>query len=273
MSALLIAVGLLAATAWGQEASPPQPATPKLSEADRVRLGERDRHRVEAVRLAISGKLDQAVREAEAALAINRAVLGEFGEGVAESLDLLAYLHEDREDWAAARKAREGVLALRERQPGRKDWRVDDARRALADYERRTAMDPEQRRRLTRARGLTALAKSEHARGRYRAALPSAIEALAILKERLGERHPDYATSLDNLAGLYLYMDDYVRARPLASEALAKIVRFASDSATVLGERQRLRLLGRLRGHLDIYISVSPMDTTSPTDLYRDVLA
>ena len=36
----------------------------------------------------------------------------------------------------------------------------------------------------------------------------------------LGENHPDYATSLNNLAGLYQAMGDYAKAEPLFRQAL-----------------------------------------------------
>ena len=45
-------------------------------------------------------------------------------------------------------------------------------------------------------------------------------QALEIRKEALGEGHPDYATSLNNLALLYLAMGDYARAEPLFRQAL-----------------------------------------------------
>ena len=37
----------------------------------------------------------------------------------------------------------------------------------------------------------------------------------------LGENHPDYAASLNNLAGLYQAMDDYAAAEPLFRQAMA----------------------------------------------------
>ena len=43
----------------------------------------------------------------------------------------------------------------------------------------------------------------------------------AIRKEVLGEKHPDYATSLNNLAGLYGATEEYAKAEPLFRQALA----------------------------------------------------
>ena len=36
----------------------------------------------------------------------------------------------------------------------------------------------------------------------------------------MGEEHPDYATSLNNLAGLYKSMGEYAKAEPLYRQAL-----------------------------------------------------
>ena len=57
--------------------------------------------------------------------------------------------------------------------------------------------------------------------GDYARAEPLLREALAISKKALGADHPDYATSLNNLASLYRAMGDYARAEPMYREALA----------------------------------------------------
>ena len=68
------------------------------------------------------------------------------------------------------------------------------------------------------------------AQGDYAAARPLYEQALAIRKEVLGEHHPDYATSLNNLAVLLTSQGDYAAARPLYEQALA-------IRKEVLGER------------------------------------
>jgi len=56
--------------------------------------------------------------------------------------------------------------------------------------------------------------------GQYDRALPLFEVALEIWKLELGDRHPDTATSLNNLAGLYKSMGQYDRALPLYEQAV-----------------------------------------------------
>jgi CHAT domain-containing protein/Flp pilus assembly protein TadD len=56
--------------------------------------------------------------------------------------------------------------------------------------------------------------------GDYAKAEPLFNQALVIRKVALGEKHPDYATTLNNLALLYQAMGDYVKAEPLCKQAL-----------------------------------------------------
>ena len=57
--------------------------------------------------------------------------------------------------------------------------------------------------------------------GRFAEAIPLAQEVLMICKAMLGPRHPSTATSLNNLAYLYLETGAYTNAQPLMEEALA----------------------------------------------------
>ena len=56
--------------------------------------------------------------------------------------------------------------------------------------------------------------------GKPEQALPLFEESLKIRKEVLGTQHPDYATSLNNLAGLYKAMGKPEQALPLYEESL-----------------------------------------------------
>jgi hypothetical protein len=75
---LAIALDLSQADATAQEITRPgRPLTQLTEDARILQLQERDRHRNEAVRLANSGRLDEAVREMEATLGV-----GHYGQGV-----------------------------------------------------------------------------------------------------------------------------------------------------------------------------------------------
>src|SRR5262249_5022058 len=58
-------------------------------------------------------------------------------------------------------------------------------------------------------------------RGQYPEVLPLYQRALAICEKALGPEHPDTATSLNNLAGLYQDQGNYDKALPLFQRALA----------------------------------------------------
>src|SRR5262245_58596636 len=92
--ALMVAGGMLAA-------GEPKP----LTEEQKARLKERDQYQAEAKRQATAGKLPEVTGAVEKKLAIEREVFGNRHEDVAGSLEMLARLHELREDWAAVRKA------------------------------------------------------------------------------------------------------------------------------------------------------------------------
>ena len=55
--------------------------------------------------------------------------------------------------------------------------------------------------------------------GEYVKAIEFGTQALNIRKQVLGESHPDYATSLNDLAGYYSYLGDYSKAVELGTQA------------------------------------------------------
>ena len=79
----------------------------------------------------------------------------------------------------------------------------------------------EQHQRLREASGLNAKVEQLHGQGHYAKATDLALQALKIHKEVLGEKHPDVATSLNNLAVLYYYQGNSAKAEPLHRQALA----------------------------------------------------
>jgi len=74
---------------------------------------------------------------------------------------------------------------------------------------------------LRRAEELNAEVTQLYRQGRYAEAIPRARETLAIREKALGPEHPDVATSLNHLAGLYEHQGQYAQAEPLSRRALA----------------------------------------------------
>jgi tetratricopeptide (TPR) repeat protein len=214
----VLGVGLLwVATACGIDVPGPKP----LTAAQQERLKERDRYGAEARSLRAAGKLAEAVAAAEKKLAIEREVFGERHADVVGSLQLLAGLHQKREDWPAARTARQEVLRLQTALHGAADWRVTDARQQLADLERWIQWSPEERIRLREASRLNTQVGQLWQAGRSREALPLAQQVVQLLKELLGENDPLYAQGLSSLAAQHAALQHAGEAEQLYRRVLA----------------------------------------------------
>src|SRR5205085_2477850 len=112
-------------------------------------------------------------------------------------------LHLQREDFRAARKAREQLVDITTKVFGDKHWRTIDARVALADVEKLARLDRDQLRKLTEADQLDRKVMALYRGGKFREAVEFARQALENRKHVLGEQNSDYAISLNNLALLY----------------------------------------------------------------------
>src|SRR5713226_2718129 len=197
-----------------------QPAeASKLTPQQQERLKERDRYAKETQKLRSQGKPVEAIAACQKKLAIEREIFGSFHEDIAGSLELLAEMHEEREEFADARKAREEVLQIQRGLHPAQDWRVSDARRHLRDLERLARLDADSRQQLRRAAELYQGVESLYEQGRYHEALPQAKHSVAIRQKILGQNHLDLADSLSYLAQLYRVLGDYTKALPLFEQA------------------------------------------------------
>jgi CHAT domain-containing protein/Tfp pilus assembly protein PilF len=212
--ALIVIIG------GGPAAADEQPAAPPLTAAQQQRLKERDRYTEEIKKLRAQGKPAEAMAACEQKLAIEREVLGDVHEDVAASLQQLAEMQEEREDFQAAQNALQEVLAIQMKRHAEQDWRVTDARRALADLERRRQLEPQQRVRLKEAARLNEQVYQLWLAGKYQEALPLARQAVEIREKILGQQHPDYALSLINLAAQYDGLGQFSQAEPLYRQAM-----------------------------------------------------
>jgi tetratricopeptide (TPR) repeat protein len=98
---------------------------------------------------------------------------------------------------------------------------VTDARRALEDCDRLAGFDAAGRTRFWEAVELSVRVIDLKEIGKAREAVDMAKKVLALYESLLGENHPAYAESLNNLAELYQAMGDYPKALPLFQEARA----------------------------------------------------
>jgi tetratricopeptide (TPR) repeat protein/CHAT domain-containing protein len=187
---------------------------PPLTAAQQARLKEGNLYALAAINFLKAGKHAEAVAALERKIAIERDVFGNKHDDVADSLAQQADIHEQREDFTTARKMRDEVLEIRIQLHADTDWRVADARRALADLERLSRLDAGSRQRLRRASAMAKQGEFLCQQGQYQQALTLARPALEIQRQILGEEHPVYATSLNNLAFLYQSMSDYRKALP-----------------------------------------------------------
>jgi CHAT domain-containing protein/Tfp pilus assembly protein PilF len=212
----LCLAGWLATAALAQ---PPEPKPAPLTKEQQDKLQERDRLLQETNRLGRDNHVDEAMALAEKALALTREVRGEQHPEALNLARSLAQAYAQQANFPAAQKLRRQVLATLTRQHGRGHWEVTDARLALEDVERLARLAPADRRRLAEAAQLNARVVELYQQGKTQQALPLAEKALEIRKEVQGERHPHYATTLNDLAELYDSQGEYAKAEPLYRQA------------------------------------------------------
>ena len=176
------------------------PSTARRMEICRTALGEN--HPDYAASLNNLAMLYQAMGDYAAALPlyrqaleIRRTALGENHPHYATSLNNLAGLYRAMGDYAAALPLYRQAMEITSHYAGREPSTLRH--------------QPEQPGAVVRGRWVTKPPLS-----------PSIHKALEICRTALGENHPDYATSLNNLAGLYNDMGDHAAALPLSRQAL-----------------------------------------------------
>jgi CHAT domain-containing protein/Flp pilus assembly protein TadD len=210
---------VLIASSWFLEAWAPAIGSDRTPEA-KAALQERDRLWDQSQKLRAAGKTAEALAAAKAVLAIERKVRPAGHDDLLSSLDWLAKLHAEREDFAAAQTARREVLDILRQRHGEAHWKVADAQRALEDLDRQAGMTAERRQKLAQADRLDRESGALYRAAKYAESASSARQALALRKEVLGERHPAYATGLNDLATVLQAQGDYAAARSLYEQAL-----------------------------------------------------
>jgi CHAT domain-containing protein/tetratricopeptide (TPR) repeat protein len=212
---VVLVVGLLGLAALRAD----EPKAEPLTKEQEAKLAERDRHLQAAQKLFAARKYAEGFAEAEEALALEREAFGDRSAPVAARLAWLAGGREALQEFDAAHKARAEVVDILTELHGKDDWRVTDARQALADCEQLATLDAKQRASLVEAYRLSARAVQLYGAGKYAEGLEPARKAADILKAIRGEKHPDSSAALNNLALLYRAMGDYKAALPLYVQA------------------------------------------------------
>ena len=229
LPAIVAAVPPCCDTAGAQPPAPPPPAPSATDPSRAAQLAERDRLWGEAQKLRADGKLSEALAAGRKMLAIEREVLRADSEDLPVSLNWLAEVAAAAEDWKQAEAFHTQALAWSTQQRGAKHWKSVDARLALERVRKWKSLTTAARADLVHAYRLNGEVLQLIGAGKFSDAVPKAEQLRDISKQVLGERHPDYATSLNNLALLYDSMGDYARAEPFYVEARAIYMEVLGD--------------------------------------------
>jgi CHAT domain-containing protein/Tfp pilus assembly protein PilF len=185
----VLAVGLGVTAARPVEGAPP----PEKARAEAV--AEATRLMAEVERLYGQGKYDDALALAQRALGIREKALGPDHLDVAQSLNDLAVLYDQKADYPRAEALYVRALGIREK-----------------------ALGPDH---VDVAESLHNLALLCSKAGDYARAESLYVRSLAIYEKALGPDHPGVALALNGLAQVYQFEGDYPRAESLYQRALA----------------------------------------------------
>jgi CHAT domain-containing protein/tetratricopeptide (TPR) repeat protein len=215
---ILAALVVATACAWSSIVTMAQEAVTAASgqefQAQRDRLWE------EAQRLRDEGKLAEAAGTGVVMLMVERQWLGEDSPDVIVSIEWLAAVNEQAEDWPIAQAWRLQAVTWREAHQGVEHWETVDARLSLENIHILEKLTPEERQRLAQANAAYLDAIRLHREGRAEEGIRFAEKSLDIRKAIIGEQHPNYARSLNTLGALYSANGDFPRAESLYQRAL-----------------------------------------------------
>jgi CHAT domain-containing protein len=242
------------------------PLTPALRKA---RLKERTRYIVETNQLEAEGKLKQAIEATNAALDIERDVLGADHPDTIAALRHLALLHQEVGDFTLSRKLDEQVLAATTKRLGKDHWQTINAGRALETAILLEKIEPALRQQYLQSVELDRRAKQLLKKEEYSEAVAPATQSLEITRKIFGEHDPNFASRLTVLAELDYDAADYAQAAALNRQALQIF-------QETLGEKHpncafNLNELGRANLALGDFAKAEPLFQQS-LQIYRDTV-
>jgi CHAT domain-containing protein/Tfp pilus assembly protein PilF len=268
----LTAVLVLSAFAALVTAAEPPVATKSdsLPEAGRKKLlADRDRFQQETTALTTLGKYTEAIAAAERVLTINRDLFGESSPQAADTLALMAGIDERREDWQAATKARQEVLAIRTKRFGKEHWQAGDARRAMELTSAVRQLDPSRRKRLWDVDDKVKSPVRLRRQSDFKDAMTLAQHLVEVRKAVLGSKHWRVADALHQVGRLHFIVGELEDAR-------AANVEVAAIRRLTLGENhpdlaKSLNNLGAVQGSLGDFASARS-SIEEALAIYRRVL-
>lgn len=209
---------------------------PPLTPAQQELIGQRDRHDRAAQELRDKGQLPEALGEILRMLAIEREVLGNENDDVVGSLKRLAEIHELRDDFTAACKARDEAFAIQMKRFTPNHWRVTDARLARADTERSSQLSADDRQKLREMEAGINAVLSLSKIGLHALATVPAQRNVDLLKTYTGEQHRYYPICVMMLAAVYVNRGDFARGEILYVQGVAATKRVYGDSHPVFAD-------------------------------------
>lgn len=218
---ILRCVFLTACVALGDKAYSFQSAVdlPALTDAQKDRLKERDTFEKEAQQHVLEGRLTEALATARKMLAIEQEILGPEHANAVGSWEMIAQLQTKLEDFSGAKESREKLIEIQRSISGPEHWRTADAQRALKHLDVLQKLAPGDRQQLNEVSALNLTAMGLFRDGKSQEAIPLFAQIAEILQKILGEDHPEYAISLNNLAYLTDELGDSAKAALLYTQA------------------------------------------------------
>ena len=174
-----------------------------------------------AVRLADEQKYDDAVIAAKKVLRERQTEFGEKSVEASEVIEFIAEALELVERYDEALANRRQVLAIVSKLYGADDWRVTDARLAVADLEAARKLSPNNLRRVREAVALDARVDKLYDQQKYAEAITAAKKLLELWRAVVGEHHAYVATTQNYLGLLYAEIGEHDKAQSYYEHALA----------------------------------------------------
>ena len=182
------------------------------------KLKERDGLWEEAQKLRGEGKLAEALTAGKKMLAIERQVLPADSEDLPVSINWLADVAEQAEDWPTAEAHRGESLAWNTQHRGAENWRTIDARLALEHVRKVKSLSNEDRTALAEAERLDQEVLGFFNEGKYPDTVERIVRICEIRKRILGVKNRHYAAGLYILGGVYQIVGELAKAEPVCIE-------------------------------------------------------